>query len=100
MTNWTLINEATKEVSKLYEAERIMETEASIRKRVLDWYNHTDITELELLVAAAWLGGYHEAIEYDVIVATREMLYPQMPIEMYNFHVSEYEMALADMKWM
>ena len=96
MTNWKLVYDVTIEVSKLYEAEHIMETNDTIFKRVLNWYNHTDIAEFEMLVAAAFIGDYAKHISYAEIVACKEMLYPGFPLEYVNFHISEIEEALND----
>lgn len=99
MMNMTLINQVANWVAKAYEAELITETTESIMKRTINWYNHTDITEFEVLAAAVWLGDYSIAIEYDTILATREMLFPQIPIEFTNFHIGEIEEALRDEFW-
>lgn len=96
MTNMALINQVVKEVVYLYEAEHITENSDSIKRRTLNWYNHTDIADFETLVAAVWLGDYNKSVDYDVIIATRDMLFPQIPVEYTNFHIHEIEEALDD----
>lgn len=100
MTNYKLIKEVVKTVSFLYEAKRITETNNSIEKRVLNWYNHTDIADFEMLVAAAWIGDYNLNITYDIIETVRDMLFSPSPLEgLTNYHIGEIEEALHDEKW-
>ena len=99
MMNWELINNVIKQVNYLYECEGIMETSASIRERAIEWYNHSDITDVEILSAAVYLGNYNPNITYNKILIIRNMLFPQMPIEFCNFHMGEIEEALNDEFW-
>ena len=96
MMNWELIDNTTEQVGYFYECEGIMETSASIKARVIEWYEHSDIADIEVLSAAAYLGKYDPKITYDEILATRDMLFPQIPVELCNFHIGEIEEALND----
>ena len=80
MTNWTLINDVVQCLTEIYEAEHIIETRVTIEKRVIEWYNHTDITDKQMLVAAAWLGNYTPSIKYEDIENARDALFLEVYI--------------------
>lgn len=101
MTNWTLINRVVDSLTEIFEAEHIMETRNSLERRVLDWYNHTDIADEQMLIAAAWLGVYNPSISYTDIKDARDALFLEVyiPLEYTEFHIGEIEEALHDEFW-
>ena len=102
MTNWKLVYDVTMEVSKLYEAEHIMETRKTIQARVINWYNHTDITDEQMLIAAAWLGAYDPSIKYSDIENARDALFLEVYITSFDsmdIHIGEIEEALNDARY-
>ena len=53
MMNLMLINETVRLIVEYNDFENIYETNENIRNRVIDWYNHTEITNSEMLAAVA-----------------------------------------------
>ena len=105
MTNMILINEAVKLVNEIYEGEGIMESTESIRAKVENWYNHTDITSAEMLAAASMLGDYSKDIKYDDIVRLCEnYFYDEEPVRKAgyydtDFSIGEIEDSYRDYFW-
>lgn len=99
MTNMNLIERATGMVVEFFELEGTAVDTESIRKRVTEWYNHTDITEPEMLASAAWIGEYNPKIKYQSIEEAKTVLYPEEPLEVQNYHIGEIEEALRDADW-
>lgn len=90
MTNMNLIEQAVKLVVDYFEANHISVNSESIRHRVLDWYNHSDIADAEILAAAAIESEYECGADYDTILAWKEFYFPETPIE-YQGYVSTQE---------
>ena len=99
MVNMNLINEAVKLAAQLFEQENIAIHNDTIKNRIIDWYNHTDITDVEELAVAAWLGDYNGSITYDSILEVKDLMFPTQPLEMQYFHIGEIEEAMNDAKW-
>lgn len=101
MKNIRLIEEAVKLVNELFEYEGIYETTSSIRSRVTEWYNRTDITDAEMLAAVAISGSYEELtpVTWKELEVIKEFYFPSSPIELNNFHIGEIEEAQKDMLW-
>ena len=99
MTNTNLINTTVDIIAKLNESNYIYETNATIRARVTDWYNHTDITDSELLAAAALIGDFNPVITMNDIEASRDFYFPTVPFEYTEIHSYEIEEALRDTLW-
>lgn len=90
MTNCKLINEAVDLAIGYYEANGYVCDSYNIRRRVEDWYNHSDIAEAELLAAAAIESEYNCAIDYDTILIWWAYYFPEVPFEYSgDIHVSE-----------
>lgn len=98
MTNLILINKAVTTLEEIYESKNIQESRKSIESRILDWYNHTDITEEEMLVAAAWIGNYSPSISFETIEDIREALFvePLIPREFRGLSHEDMVLALSD----
>lgn len=101
MTNWKLIDNVVDCLTAIYEAEHIMETRKSLQERVIEWYNHTDITDEQMLIAAAWLGTYDPSIKYEEIEDARDALFLEVyiPLEYTEIHIREIEAAMNDSKY-
>ena len=99
MTNIRLINEAVELVAKMNEANYIYETNAVIRTRVEDWYNHSDIADAEMLAAVALNGDFEPGITMHDIENLRDFYFPTVPFEYTNIHIHEIEEALDDELW-
>ena len=99
MTNYNLINAAVTLVNEYNEAENIFEATTIIQERVLSWYNNTDITDSEMLAAAAILIGSYTPTEYSEVMKAKEFLFPS-PLDVdYYISISEIEMAQMDALW-
>ena len=99
MTNWILIKEAVELVSNLLAAEGAYELPQSIEKRCLDWYNHSEITDPEMLAAAALNGPYNPEFTWDDLLALRNFFFPPMPLDLTEISVQEIKEALFDEDW-
>lgn len=102
MTNWKLIDNVVDCLTAIYEAEHIMETRKTLQERVIEWYNHTDITDEQMLIAAAWLGTYDPSIKYKEIEDARDALFLEIyfpAFDSMNIYIGEIEEALNDELW-
>lgn len=127
MMNTNLIESAVNIVVNFFEAEGINENTSTIRERVTEWYNKTDITDAELLAAAAITGHYEIGITLDDIISyakfyftscndkfdyTKELIdipsidnnneLEEEVIENYyknNFSIGEFEESYRDYLW-
>lgn len=76
MTNLNLINAAT-DMASIYCAKKGLPQDTdSIRRRVEDWYNHTDITDAEILAAAALEFATFEWLPLSILRQTTEDYFP------------------------
>ena len=90
MININLIEEAVKLASEYYEANRLAVDTKSIKRRVLDWYNYSDIADAEILAAAAIESEYECGADHDTILEWKDFYFPEVPIEHQGYiHVSE-----------
>lgn len=122
MMNIRLIEKAVRFAIDLLESEGIMESTSTIRARVEEWYNKTEIVDAEMLAAAAITGSYQAGTSLDDLLRWKEFYFPSTPIEetiakisgyldeedfkfkedtlaMENFHVNEIEAAERDLLW-
>lgn len=102
MMNMPLIERAVKLAADCFEMENIAMTNDCIRKRVIDWYNHTDISDAYELATAAWLGDYDSNVNYDSIQETTQYLFTPEVVERYergHYHIGEIEEAMNDANW-
>ena len=90
MVNCKLINEAVDLAIEHYEVNGRVCDSYNIRRRVQDWYNHSDIADAEILAAAAIESEYECGADYDTILAWKEFYFPETPIE-YQGYVSTQE---------
>lgn len=115
MTNMKLIIESTKLVSNYFEAENIMVSDQTIEAQVIDWYNHSEIVEAEMLAAAVMHYGYYNPeVKWNQLKDLREFYFPSEPIQfascgfdenryeilaLENFSIDEIEAAQRDIMW-
>lgn len=92
MVNVNLIEEAIKLASEYYEANRLTVDTKSIVRRVLDWYNNSDIADAEILAAAAIESEYECGADYDTILEWKDYYFPEMPVE-YSGNISVYDLV-------
>ena len=90
MVNCKLINEAVNLAIGYYEANNYACDSYNIRRRVQDWYNHSDIADAETLAAAAIESEYECGANYDTILEWKEFYFPEVPVE-YQGYVSTKE---------
>lgn len=89
MTNWKLIKESAELAHFFLAQEGIYLAYDVVEQRVLNWYNHTDFTTVELLVAAAYTGPYDRRFSLTAIESCKAMLFPTIPYEYTEIHVYE-----------
>lgn len=99
MMNMRLIEEAVKLVNEFYAAEGIYETNAVIISIATEWYNHTEIVDAETLAAVTMYGRYTPGLKVEDILHIKEAFYPELPLELTNFHIGEIEETLNDEFW-
>ena len=80
------------------EANRIPCDTPSIRARVTSWYEHTDITDPEVLAACALEGkNWTPAATYQWMLEARDYWFPQNPYD--EIPIWEIEAAQRDAMW-
>lgn len=93
MTNWKLIEKSIKLVIDLFEAEGIMEDSKVIVHNVMTWYNKTDVTDAEMLAAAAISGPYRFGTSWDELIDLKEFYFPA-DLEKFGNPAHEEELML------
>ena len=69
-----------------------------IRNRVYGWYNHSDVTDPEMLAACALAGkDWHPGATYQEMLDEKEWWFPQNPYD--GISIWEIEEAQHDMIW-
>lgn len=100
MLNYILIERVTALTNEYHEANHIYVNSGIIRKQVIDWYNHTDITD-EVILASAVIGvGNYKRITLNELEQLAESLFPTEPLKFQYYHIGEIEDALEDLNWM
>lgn len=94
MMNRILITEATKVAYNYLVAEGLNPQIGLLRAYAINWYNHTDITDVDTLAAAVMLGDFNPDISYDEVIAAKEIFFPSLPLEYSEIHISDIEEAL------
>lgn len=122
MMNERLIAETVKLVNDYFDAEGIMVATATIDAQARDWYNHSEIHEVEMLAAAVMNYGFYKAgTMWNELEQLREFYFPSVSVEetiakicgynedeyehyeemiaMNNYHIGEIEAAQRDAMW-
>ena len=92
MTNMNLIEQAVQLAVNYFEANQISVNSNSIRHRVLEWYNYSDIADAETLAAAAIESEYDCGADYDTILEWKDYYFPEIPVE-YSGNISVYDLV-------
>lgn len=98
MRNERLIDEARKLCFEYMENNNIdaMQWSQTINKRLVDWYDNTEITDAEKLAAVALHCDFEPGHNWKWVQVIKEEYFPTMPIEVGEIHISEIEEALFD----
>lgn len=115
MMNMRLIAETIKLVNSYFEAENIIVSNQIIETQAIDWYNHSEIVEAEMLAAAVMnYGNYKPGTMWNELMQLHEFYFPSeltqfgscefnedcyemLAIE--NFSIGEIEAAQKDVMW-
>lgn len=92
--NKKLYEEVFKTVIDAFEFEQILMDNATIDRRITDWYNHTDYTDVETLAALVMGSEYRASITCDEVEEMKEFFFPSHPY--FELSIAEIEMALHD----
>ncbi len=98
MTHWELIDEAVALAAEIEEAMGIEENNASIKARVLDWYNHTDVCDAEMLAAASMHGSF-QSVDYNTLCIWHDEYFFPMNCHANIFSIGEIEDSYRDKLW-
>lgn len=98
MIMYATVEAAVNLVIENLEVNHIASDTESIRNRVLSWYNHSDVTDPEILAACALMGKdwFPEATYQDMLDA-KHWWFPQNPYE--EISIWEIEAAQYDAIW-
>lgn len=95
MKTYSTVESAVELVLIIYEANHNMTNTEVIRKQVYSWYNHTDITDSEMLAACViQFGYYHPEVTLDDMKIAKHEWFPENPFD--NFSIEEIEAAQND----
>lgn len=92
--NKKLYEEVFKTVVDAFEFEQIFMDNKTIDRRITDWYNHTDYTDVETLAALVMGSEYRASITCDEVEEMKEFFFPSHP--RFELSIAEIEMALHD----
>ena len=92
--NKKLYEEVFKTVVDAFEFEQIFMDNTTIDRRITDWYNHTDYTDVETLAALVMGSEYRASITCDEVEKMKEFFFPSHPH--FELSIAEIEMALHD----
>ena len=99
MLNEKLVQAAIEIVISYLEAENIYEETKTIRKRAIDWYNHTEIVDPQML-AAVVISGEYKSISWDEVIEIENFYFPLiLPLEFTELSIGEIEESLHDEFW-
>ena len=92
--NKKLYEEVFKTVVDAFEFEQIFMDNTTIDRRITDWYNHTDYTDVETLAALVMGSEYRASITCDEVEEMKEFFFQSHPH--FELSIAEIEMALHD----
>lgn len=93
--NKRLYEEVFKVVVDAFEFEQIIMDNETIDRRITDWYNHTDYTDVETLAALVMGSEYKASITCDEVEEMKEFFFPSNPHH-FELSIEEIEMSLHD----
>lgn len=98
MITYATVEAAVNLVVENFEANHIISDTNSIRNRILSWYNHSDVTDPEILAACALMGyDWFPEVTYQDMLNARDWWFPQNPYE--DISIWEIEAAQHDAMW-
>ena len=93
---YTTVETAVKMAVDLLEANHIANDTDSIYRRVITWYEHTDVADPEILAACALTGrDWFSGATYDMMLEAKEEWFPHNPYD--EIAIWEIEDAQLDM---
>ena len=92
--NKKLYEEVFKTVVDAFEFEQIFMDNTTIDRRITDWYNHTDYTDVETLAALVMGSEYRASITCNEVEEMKEFFFPSHLH--FELSIAEIEMALHD----
>lgn len=98
MNTYSTVEAAVALVIENLEANRISCNTECIRNRVLSWYNHSDIVDVEMLAGCTLMGrDWFPDATYQYMIDAKNWWFPQDP---YNeISIWEIEAAQRDAIW-
>ena len=98
MQIYSTVEKAVQLVIDNLEANHMVSDSNSIRQRVYSWYNHSDVTDPQILAACALEGkDWFPGATYKDMLIAKEMWFPQDTYN--NISIWEIEAAQYDMFW-
>ena len=98
MKRYNAVEQAVALVNEYYEVNRISCDTNSIYKRVLSWYNNSDVVDPEMLAACALLGtDWFPEATYKMMVDAKNYWFPQDNYD--EISIGEIEAAQHDTMW-
>ena len=73
-----------------------MQWHQTINNRLAEWYDNTEIVDVEMLAAVALHCDFERGHDWEWVCAIKEEYFPTIPIEVGEIHISEIEEALFD----
>ena len=98
MKTYSTVEAAVQLVIDTLEANYISSNTECIRNRVYSWYNHSDVTDPEILAACALEGkDWYPGATYQDMLAARDLWFPQDHNP--EFAIWEFEASEHDAVW-
>lgn len=98
MMTYTTVENAVKLVIDTLEANMITEQTDTIRAKVYSWYEHSDVTDPEMLAACALEGKFwFPGATYQWMLEAKEYWFPVNPYD--EIPIWEIEAAQHDAMW-
>ena len=98
MKMYTTVENAVALVVENLEANHIACNTECIRNRVYSWYNHSDVTDPEMLAACALMGkDWYPGATYQDMLDAKEWWFPKNPYD--EISIWEIEAAQHDAMW-
>ena len=98
MKRYTTVEISVQLAIDIFEANHIVCDTKSIYNRIYNWYNHSDITDPEILAACALEGmDWSPRSTYQEMLNAKERWFPQNPYD--EISIWEIEAAQHDSIW-
>jgi len=98
MKTFSTVEAAVLLVVENFEVNQIVCDTNCIRNRILTWYEHSDVTDPEVLAACALEGkDWYPDATYEDMLNAKEWWFPKNPYD--EISIWEIEEAQNDIKW-